>query len=124
MNADITTVILCGGKGTRAYPLTLDLPKPMLPIGDRPILHHVMAIYAQQGFNRFVLAGGYLVDVIRDFAKSVPASWRVDVVDTGEETDTADRIRLCREAIGPVFFATYGDGARPRLVRRILRVTR
>jgi glucose-1-phosphate cytidylyltransferase len=108
--AQVATVILCGGKGTRAYPLTLDLPKPMLPVGDRPILEHVMAIYAHQGFTRFVLAGGYLVDVIREFAATTPADWHVDVVDTGEETDTADRIRGCRDLVGSEFFATYGDG--------------
>ena len=50
----------------------------MLPVGDRPILQHVMTIYARQGFTRFILAGGYLVDVLRDFAETVPASWQVE----------------------------------------------
>jgi glucose-1-phosphate cytidylyltransferase len=109
-HAQLQTVILCGGKGTRAYPLTLDLPKPMLPVFDRPILQHVMEIYARQGCTRFVLAAGYLVEVIRDFAATAPAEWSVDVVDTGEETDTADRIRGCRDRLGDAFFATYGDG--------------
>jgi glucose-1-phosphate cytidylyltransferase len=70
-----------------------------------------MAIYAQQGFTRFVLAAGYLVEVIREFAGTLPSSWVVDVVDSGEETDTAERIRRCRDLVGTgEFFATYGDG--------------
>ena len=110
MSEGLRTVILCGGKGTRAYPLTVDLPKPMLPVGDRPILHHVMEIYAVQGFTSFVLAAGHLVDLVHEFASTVPASWHVDVVDTGEETDTGDRLRHCLEHVGDTFFATYGDG--------------
>ena len=106
----IATVILCGGKGTRAYPLTVDLPKPMLPVGERAVLGHVMDIYAQQGFTRFVLAAGYLVEVIDKFAATLPADWSIDVVDTGEDTDTGDRIRRCADRVGDVFFATYGDG--------------
>jgi glucose-1-phosphate cytidylyltransferase len=106
----LATLILCGGKGTRAYPLTVDLPKPMLPIDDRPVLRHVMDIYAGQGCTRFVLAAGYLVEVIRDYAELLPADWTVEVIDTGEQTDTADRIRRSREHLDDTFFATYGDG--------------
>jgi glucose-1-phosphate cytidylyltransferase len=109
-DSSVATVILCGGKGTRAYPLTVDLPKPMLPIGERPILGHVMDIYARQGFTRFVLAAGYLVEVIEKFVGTLPEAWEVDVVDTGEQTDTGDRIRRCAAHVGDVFFATYGDG--------------
>lgn len=104
------TVILCGGKGTRAYPVTLDLPKPLLPVGDRPILRHVMDIYAGQGFTDFVLAAGHLAELIHDFAETVPPEWRVEVLDTGAETDTGDRIRRCLDVLGDTFFATYGDG--------------
>jgi glucose-1-phosphate cytidylyltransferase len=103
-------LILCGGKGTRAYPLTVNVPKPLLPVGDRPILQHVMAIYAQQGFSRFVLAGGYLVDALRKFADDLSSTWQVEVIDSGEETGTAERIRRCRDRLDGEFFATYGDG--------------
>jgi glucose-1-phosphate cytidylyltransferase len=110
VSESLRTVILCGGKGTRAYPVTLDLPKPLLPVGERPILRHVMDIYAVQGFTSFVLAAGHLAELIHDFADTVPTEWTVDVVDTGAETDTGERIRRCRDRLGDTFFATYGDG--------------
>jgi glucose-1-phosphate cytidylyltransferase len=104
------TVILCGGKGTRAYPQTVDLPKPLLHVAGRPILEHVMAIYAEQGYDDFVLAAGFRADQIVDFAKTLPASWTVDVIDTGEDTNTAGRVAKVRDAVGATFFLTYGDG--------------
>jgi glucose-1-phosphate cytidylyltransferase len=104
------TVLLCGGKGTRAYPHTVDLPKPLLEIGDRPMLQHVMELYASQGFTEFVLAAGYKVDMVREFAKTLPDAWDVDVVDTGEESNTGQRLFNCRDVAGERFFANYGDG--------------
>jgi len=55
---DMQTVILCGGRDVRAMPSTLEVPKPLLLVGDRPVLAHVMEIYADQGFTDFVLAAG------------------------------------------------------------------
>lgn len=107
---DVTTVILCGGRGTRAYPHTEEIPKPLLQVGDRPILQHVMEIYAGQGFTSFVLSGGYLVDRIEAFARTLPDSWKVDVVDTGLEASTGERIRRLSGVLPATFFATYGDG--------------
>jgi len=83
---DMQTVILCGGTGVRAMPSTLEVPKPLLLVGDRPVLAHVMEIYADQGFTDFVLAAGYKAELVWKFAQSLPASWHVEVVDTGEET--------------------------------------
>ncbi len=105
------TLILCGGKGTRAYPYTQELPKPLMPIGDRPILRHLMEIYARQGLEDFVLAGGYLVERLQEFKATLPATWSVRVVDTGADTGTAGRISQCADHIGnDTFFVTYGDG--------------
>jgi glucose-1-phosphate cytidylyltransferase len=104
------TVILCGGKGTRAYPHTLDLPKPLLEVGNVPILLHLMNIYARQGFEDFVLAAGFRRDLIEDFAADLPRQWNVEVVNTGEDAGTGERIRRCRGRLGGTFFATYGDG--------------
>ena len=104
------TVILCGGKGTRAYPHTLDLPKPLLEVGNVPILLHLMNIYARQGFDDFVLAAGFRSDLIEDFATGLPGQWNVEVVNTGEDAGTGERIRRCRDRLGGTFFATYGDG--------------
>jgi glucose-1-phosphate cytidylyltransferase len=104
------TVILCGGKGTRAYPHTVELPKPLLEVAGRPVLRHVMELYASQGHTRFVLAAGYRVELVEEFAASVPAAWDVDVVDTGLDTNTGERLLRCRDRVGDPFFATYADG--------------
>ena len=104
------TVILCGGKGTRAYPHTTQVPKPLLEVAERPVLQHVMEIYAAQGFNSFILAAGFKIEMIEDFAKGLPTDWEVDVVDTGLETNTGGRIERCRDRVGDRFFATYSDG--------------
>jgi glucose-1-phosphate cytidylyltransferase len=106
----VRTVILCGGKGTRAYPYTTDLPKPLLDVADRPILEHVMAIYAEQGYRDFVLAAGFRADLIEEFAARLPSSWHVEVADTGEDTNTGGRVAKVRDVAGETFFLTYGDG--------------
>ena len=76
---DMQTVILCGGTGVRAMPSTLEVPKPLLLVGDRPVLAHVMEIYADQGFTDFVLAAGYKAELVSKFAQSLPASWQAPV---------------------------------------------
>jgi glucose-1-phosphate cytidylyltransferase len=106
----VRAVILCGGRGTRAWPATAEVPKPMLEIGGRPVLHHVMEIYARQGFTDFVLATGYKGDVIASWAASITDGWNVECLDTGEEAGTGDRLRTCAEHVGRRFLATYGDG--------------
>jgi glucose-1-phosphate cytidylyltransferase len=107
---DLTTVILCGGKGTRAYPHTTEVPKPLLEVAGRPILRHVMEIYADQGCRSFVLSAGFKADLIRSFAGELPADWEVEVVDTGLDTNTGGRVRAVADRVGDVFFATYSDG--------------
>ena len=104
------TVILCGGRGTRAWPATAEVPKPMLEIGGRPVVHHVMEIYARQGFTDFVLATGYKGDVIAAWAATLADGWAVRCLDTGDDADTGERLRSCAELIEAPFLATYGDG--------------
>ena len=104
------TVILCGGKGTRAYPQTVELPKPLLEVAGRPVLQHVMELYAEQGWTRFVLAAGFKAELIWKFANGLPSNWDVKVLDTGEDTNTGGRILRCREHLDGTFFATYADG--------------
>ena len=106
----IKTVILCGGRGSRALPLTENLPKPLLLVGNRPVLAHLMEIYAAQGFREFVLAAGFKRDLIVAFAAEQPPGWSVEVVDTGEDANTGERVRRCADRVGDVFFVTYGDG--------------
>jgi glucose-1-phosphate cytidylyltransferase len=106
----MVTLILCGGKGTRAYPHTKQVPKPLMRIGNEPILRHLMEIYAGQGFRDFLLAGGYLVDLLKDFRSELPPEWNVEVIDTGGETGTGGRIARCSHLLGSRFLVTYGDG--------------
>lgn len=103
-------VILCGGKGTRAYPFSEYFPKVMMPIAGTPILIHLMRTYASQGYTSFVLAAGHRQDVLRDYFHGRFSEWQVRILDTGAESDTGERIRKCAPYVGDSFFATYGDG--------------
>jgi glucose-1-phosphate cytidylyltransferase len=108
-----TVAILCGGRGTRLREKTETLPKALVEIGARPILWHVMQIYAAQGCRRFVLCTGYLGEMVKQFAAAEdwPPGVEVDCVDTGLDTPTGGRLKLAAEEIGPgTFFATYADG--------------
>jgi glucose-1-phosphate cytidylyltransferase len=105
-----TTIILCGGRGTRAYPHTVEVPKPLMEVAGRPIVRHVMDIYAGQGFTSFVLAAGFAAESVRDFATTVPSEWQVQVVDTGEDTHKGDRVVAVRHLVRGTFFVTYADG--------------
>lgn len=106
----VKTLILCGGKGTRAYPHTVTLPKPLLEVAGRPVVRHVMEIYAAQGFTDFVLAAGYKRELLEKFAAGITEDWSVEVVDTGEDTNTGGRVWRCRDLVGDTFFVTYADG--------------
>lgn len=104
-------ILLAGGLGTRISEETSDKPKPMVLINDKPIIWHLMNIYALQGFTKFVIAGGYRVDVIQEWVQTLNTAWAIEVLDTGLDTQTGGRIRLCMEHIGHErVFATYGDG--------------
>lgn len=126
-------VILAGGFGTRLSEETEVRPKPMVEIGGRPILWHIMKHYSHHGFNEFVLALGYREDVVKrffldyqDLSGSLtislrerkvevhdnhPEDWRIDLVDTGLETQTGGRLRRLRRFVGGgTFMMTYGDG--------------
>jgi len=104
-------IILCGGKGTRSYPFTEYFPKAMMPINGSPIIVHLMKIYADQGFKRFILAAGHRQEILRDYFCDRFRDWDIDVVDTGDESDTGERIRRCASYITDnTFFATYVDG--------------
>lgn len=105
------TIILAGGLGTRISEETFDKPKPMVLIDGQPILWHLMNIFAAQGFKDFVIAAGYKSEVIIEWAESLPSSWSVQVLDTGLNTQTGGRIKLCMENFpAEKYFATYGDG--------------
>src|ERR1700752_2655396 len=100
-------VILCGGKGTRAYPFTDHFPKVMMPVAGTPILVHIMRLYARQGFTDFVLATGHRKEVLADYFDGRFPQWTVRLVDTGEDSDTGERVRRCAPHLGESFFVTY-----------------
>jgi glucose-1-phosphate cytidylyltransferase len=86
-------------------------PKPMVLIDEKPILWHIMNIYAQQGFQEFVIATGYKFEVIDEWVKNLEEAWNVVTQFTGEATQTGGRIKQIIDNCGPGrYFATYGDG--------------
>jgi glucose-1-phosphate cytidylyltransferase len=106
----VDVIILCGGKGTRAYPFSDLFPKVMMPVGGSPILVHLMKIYAKQGFTRFILAAGHRQEILRDYFDGRFLDWDIRIVDTGAESDTGERVRRCAPYASSTFFCTYGDG--------------
>lgn len=126
-------VILAGGLGTRLSEETASRPKPMVEIGERPILWHIMKTYSNYGFSDFVVCLGYKGYIIKEYFsnyflhmsdvtfdlrdnsivvhQNAAEPWRVTLVDTGAETQTGGRIKRVREYIGEeTFFLAYGDG--------------
>ena len=105
-------VILCGGRGTRLQEHTQSIPKPLVEIGGRPILWHVIRIYAAQGLTRFLLSTGYKGELIERFAAEErwPDGVEVHCVDTGLETPTGGRIAKLAQYLDGPFCATYADG--------------
>lgn len=127
------TLILAGGFGTRISEETSIRPKPMVEVGGRPIMWHIMKSYAEHGLTDFVVLGGYKVDFIRNYflnytlgssdftidlatgdlvwQRKNAEPWRVTVLDTGVNSMTGGRIRRAREIVGDERFClTYGDG--------------
>lgn len=104
-------IILAGGLGTRISEETGDKPKPMVLLDEKPIIWHLMNIYARQDVTDFVIATGYLGNIIHDWVEGLDSKWNITALDTGKDTLTGGRIRQCLDFIGPErSFATYGDG--------------
>jgi glucose-1-phosphate cytidylyltransferase len=109
-------IILAGGLGTRISEETEDKPKPMVLINTKPLLWHLMNIFAQQGYKEFIIATGYKGEVIQKWVdelknKTDESSWEINVLETGQETQTGGRIAICMRSIpGERVIATYGDG--------------
>ena len=130
------TVILCGGYGTRIRNVADNIPKPMIPIGELPILWHIMKYYSKFDFDEFVLCLGYKSQVIKDFFLNYGAStrdftlrlgkessieyhtdfeesnWKVTLAETGQDTMTGGRINRIKKYVenDDCFMLTYGDG--------------
>lgn len=104
-------IILAGGLGTRISEETADKPKPMVLISGKPIIWHLMSIFAKQGITDFIVATGYKSEVIEDWVTTVREPWSIQTLNTGLETQTGGRIRECMLANPEErVIATYGDG--------------
>jgi len=104
-------IILCGGQGTRLREHTQSIPKALVEIGGRPILWHIMKLYAHYGFREFIVCLGYKGELIRAYFETHTDQWSVTFVDTGAETQTGGRVlRVLPHVTGDTVFVTYGDG--------------
>ena len=104
-------VILAGGFGTRLAEYTKTIPKPMIEIGGKPILLHIMKLYAKYGFKDFYIALGYKGKMIKKFFNKKFFNWNVNLIETGSNTMTGGRLKRLEKHIGKeTFMMTYGDG--------------
>jgi len=107
----VKVIILAGGLGTRISEETSDKPKPMVEISGKPILWHLMSIFAKQGMNEFIVATGYKSEVIQSWVETVEEPWSIRALETGLNTQTGGRILECMKSVpGERVLATYGDG--------------
>jgi len=127
---NLDVVVFCGGRGTRMSERTREMPKPLIELGEYPILWHIMKIYSHYHHNRFILTLGYKGEMITDYFLyqhklmqnfsvkladiQMPAAkedWEISFIQTGLESKTARRLLLCRDHISQApFMLTYGDG--------------
>ncbi len=103
-------VILAGGKGTRISEYTKILPKPMIKIGSKPILEHIINYYLKFGFNDFIIASGYKHRIIKNYFKKKKFPAKINVINTGVETLTGSRLKRLSNQLKDTFMLTYGDG--------------
>ncbi|MBS3066058.1 NTP transferase domain-containing protein [Candidatus Pacearchaeota archaeon] len=102
-------VILCGGQGTRMGDLTQEMPKPLLKIGNKPMLCHLMDYYAKYGVTEFIVCLGYLGDKIKGYFAENPSKYSITFVDTGENTTKAERLLKIKDLLDEDFCVAYGD---------------
>ena len=104
-------VLLAGGFGTRFSEETKKKPKPLIRIGPKPIIWHIMKIYSNYDINEFVICCGYKGEKIKEyFSNTNSAPWNIELVDTGLDTMTGGRLKRIQNHIDGTFCATYGDG--------------
>lgn len=102
-------VIFAGGFGTRIAEETDYIPKPMIKIGKKPFLWHIMKYYSMFGFSEFIICGGYKINIIKDYFKK-NKTWNVKVIETGKLSNTGERLKKVKKYINSTFCLTYGDG--------------
>ena len=114
-------VILAGGYGSRITEESYLKPKPMIEIGAKPILWHIMKIYSVHKITDFVICCGYRGNVIKEyFSKFNSSLWNIQLVDTGEDTMTGGRLKRIQDHIDDTFCVTYGDGLSDVDINRLI----
>ena len=121
----IKTVILCGGFGTRLAEETKFIPKPMVKIGKKPILEHIIHFYKMYGFSKFILSCGYKAKIIKDYFKISKNKKNLDIMsmNTGLKSMTGGRILKLKKLFkkNEVFMVTYGDGLSNVNINKLLK---
>ena len=114
-------VILAGGYGTRISEESHLKPKPMIEIGGKPIIWHIMKIYATYGINDFIICCGYKGEIIKKYFESFDSEpWNIELIDTGLDTMTGGRIKRIQNHIDGTFCLTYGDGVSDVNIRDLI----
>ena len=106
-------VILAGGLGTRISEETDYVPKPMVKIGKKPILWHIIKYYSVFGFSKFIICGGYKIKIIQNYFKNFKNknnSFNIKIINTGKKSNTGERLRRVKKYVSKTFCLTYGDG--------------
>ena len=115
-------VLLAGGFGTRLSEYTKTIPKPMICIGDKPMLLHIMKLYAKYGFKDFYIALGYKGEIIKKFFNKNFLDWNISLIETGRNTMTGGRLKRLKKYIGnETFMMTYGDGVSNVNLKKLLK---
>ena len=115
-------ILLAGGFGTRLSEYTKTIPKPMIKVAGKPMLFHIMKLYARYGFKDFYVALGYKGEVIKNFFNKKFYDWNINLVETGKNTMTGGRLKRLKKYIGnETFMMTYGDGLSNINLKKLLK---
>ena len=116
-------VILAGGKGTRISEYTKSIPKPMIEVGKKPLIVHIMQHYAKFGFKDFIVAAGYKQEIIKKYFKNKDFGWNIKIINTGKNTMTGGRLKRLEKYLKDekCFMFTYGDGISNVNLKKLLK---
>ena len=104
-------IILAGGFGSRLSEYTKEIPKPMVEIGGKPMIWHVMNLYTKYNYSNFLIALGYKGEIIKNYFSKNNEDWNIELIDTGENTMTGGRLKRLKNFVGnETCMLTYGDG--------------
>jgi glucose-1-phosphate cytidylyltransferase len=107
----VKVILLAGGFGTRLSEFTSTIPKPMVQIGGKPMLWHIMNLYARYNHKDFFVALGYKGEIIKKYFSEISEKWNINLIDTGQKTMTGGRVKHLQKLIGnETCMLTYGDG--------------